>query len=92
MPALIYENDIENKVKVFTERLQELNKNLPLRLEMLIIKEYPGAVINMQEKAKEGRSMPKTDQKIVFDLWYNKLLPKLYSKKMLNKFGCEVPL
>jgi len=92
LPALIYENDIEKKAGDFIERLRELNKNLPLRLEMLIIKEYPGAVINMQEKAKEGRPIPKTDQKVFFDLWYNKLLPKYYSKKMLNKFGCEVPL
>jgi len=79
LPALVY-------------RLQELNKNLPLRVEMLEIREMGGALINMKQKEKEGRPMPKTDQRIVFDLWYNKLLPKYYSKEMLEKFCCEVPL
>jgi len=92
LPALVYADDTEKKIKGFIERLRELNKNLPLRVEMLIIKNYPGAVINIQEKTKQGRPMPKTDQKIIFDLWYNKLLPKYYSKEMLNKFSCEVTL
>jgi len=92
LPALVYENNIENKIKEFIKRLQNLNKNLPLRVEMLIIKDYPGAVINIREKEKEGRPMPKTDQRVVFDLWYDKLLPKYYSKDMLSKFCCEIPL
>jgi uncharacterized Fe-S cluster-containing radical SAM superfamily protein len=91
LPALVYENP-EQRIKEFIERLRDLNKNLPLRVEMLIIKEFPGAVINIKQKEKEGRFMPKTDQKIVFDLWYNKLLPKYYSEEMLKKFCCEVPL
>jgi len=92
LPALVYANNTERKVGEFIEMLQILNKNLPLRVEMLIIKDYPGAIINIRQKEKEGRPMPKTDQKIVFDLWYNKLLPKYYSKKMLEKFCCEIPL
>ncbi len=92
LPALIYENNIEQKTREFIERLQRLNKNLPLRVEMLIIKKYPAATRNMELKAKEGRPIPKTDQRMVFDLWYNKLLPEFYSKEMLNKFCCEVPL
>jgi uncharacterized Fe-S cluster-containing radical SAM superfamily protein len=92
LPALIYKNDVENKTKGFIQRLQDLNKNLPLRVEMLIIKDYPGAVINIQEKTKQGRPMPQVNQKIVFDIWYNKLIPKLYSKEMLNKFCCKIPL
>jgi len=92
LPALIYENNIEVKTKIFIKKLQELNKNLPLRVEVLIIKDYPAAVKNMELKAREGRPTPKNDQRIFFDLWYNKLLPKFYSKEMLNKFCCEVPL
>jgi len=91
LPALVYENP-EQRIEEFVDRLRELNKNLPLRAEILIIKEFPGAVINIKEKAKQGRPMPKTDQKLFFDLWYNKLLPKFYSKEMLNKFCCEIPL
>jgi len=92
LPALIYGNNIEQKIKDFIERLQELNKNLPLRVEMLVIKKYPAAIRNMEINAKSGRAMPTNDQRIVFDLWYNKLLPKFYSKEMLNKFCCEIPL
>jgi len=92
LPALIYENNIENKIDDFIKKLQNLNKNLPLRVEVLIIKEYPAAVRNMELKAKECRPMPKTDQRVFFDLWYNKLLPKYYSKDMLRKFCCEIPL
>jgi uncharacterized Fe-S cluster-containing radical SAM superfamily protein len=92
LPALVYEKNIEQKMTGFIEMLQELNKNLPLRVEMLIIHEYPAALRNMELKAKECRPMPTTDQRLVFDLWYNKLLPKYYSKDMLNKFCCEVPL
>jgi len=92
LPALTYNDDVEKKAKEFVQRLQELNKNLPLRVEMLIIKDYPGAVINIREKTNQGRPMPTIDQKLVFELWYNKLLPKLYSKEMLNKFCCEIPL
>jgi len=92
LPALVYEDNIENKIKEFIERIQTLNKNLPLRVEVIQIVEYAAAAVNIAEKAKEGRPLPKTDQKIFFDLWYNKLLPKYYSKGMLGKFCCEVPL
>jgi len=92
LPALVYENNIEQKTMAFINRLQELNNNLPLRTEILIIKKYPGAVRNMKLRAKEGRPVPKVDQKIFFDLWYNKLLPQIYPKEMLDKFCCEVPL
>jgi uncharacterized Fe-S cluster-containing radical SAM superfamily protein len=92
LPSLIYEDDIKSKARDFMEKLRELNKNLPLRVEMLDIREVGGALENIRQKEKEGRPMPKTDQKVVFDLWYNKLLSKYYSKEMLSKFCCEVPL
>jgi len=46
----------------------------------------------MELRAKEGRQLPKTDQKVFFDLWYNILLPQIYPKEILDKFCCEVPL
>jgi len=92
LPALVYENNIEDKLREFIERLQNVNKRLPLRTEMLIIKEYPGAKQNMEIYEKLGRPMPKTDQKTVFDLWYNKILPEIYSKKDLSKYCCEISL
>lgn len=92
LPALIYENQIEQRIRNFMEGLQQLNKNLPLRTEVLVIKDYPGAKKNMEEKDKHGRPMPKNDQRLFFDVWYNKILPKYYSKDLLEKFCCEVPL
>ncbi len=92
LPSLVYGNGIEEKLQSFLGRLRQLNKNLPLRLEMIVIKEYPGAVISMAEKEKEGRPISKNDQRMVFDLWYNKILPRAYPNTMLNKFCCEVPL
>ena len=92
LPALIYENNVEQKIKDFIKKLKEINKNLPLRVEMLEIKEVGGAPKNIEQKAKQGRPMPKTDQRGVFDSWYNKLLPEFYSKEDLGKYCCEVPL
>jgi uncharacterized Fe-S cluster-containing radical SAM superfamily protein len=92
LPALVYEKNVEKKTDDFIQMLRRLNKNLPLRVEMLIIHGYPAAIRNMELKSKECRSMPTTDQRVVFDIWYNKLLPKYYSKEMLAKFCCEVPL
>ncbi|MBN2203293.1 MAG: radical SAM protein [Candidatus Aenigmarchaeota archaeon] len=92
LPALVYGNSVEQKIDGFVNMLQALNKNLPLRVEMLIIHEYPAAKRNMELKSKEKRPIPLTDQRKVFDSWYNKILPKYYSKEMLSKFCCEVPL
>jgi uncharacterized Fe-S cluster-containing radical SAM superfamily protein len=92
LPALVYGSNIEEKMSGFMNKLKELNKNLPLRLEMLIIKNYPGALMNIEEKAKQGRPLPGNGQRLIFDLWYNKLLPKHYSKTIMGKFCCEVPL
>lgn len=92
LPALVYEDDIEKKLTVFMERLRGLNKNLPLRVEVLEIIDYPGANLNIERAKKLGRPMPKTDQRLIFDLWHNKILPKYYSPEDLNKYCCEISL
>ena len=92
LPALVYENKIEEKLKRFIERLRELNKNLPLRVEMLVVIDYPWAKLNMDRAEKIGRALPKTDQRIILDLWSNKLLPQFYSQEELDKYCCQVKL
>jgi len=93
VPAYVYEEkNAEKKLEVFLIELQKVNKNLPLRLEMLKIEDFPAAKINFELAKKEGRAVPITSQKLVFDLWYNKLLPKYYSEDKLKKFCCEVEL
>jgi len=92
LSALVYGNNIEEKLKVFIERLRELNKNLPLRVELLAIIDYPWAKLNMDRAEKIGRALPKTDQRIIFDLWHNKFLPQFYSQEELDKYCCWVKL
>ena len=92
LPALVYGNNIEEKLKVFIEHLRELNKNLPLRVEVLEILDYPWAKLNMDRAEKIGRALPETDQRIIFDLWHNKLLPQFYAQEELDKYCCQVNL
>ena len=92
LPALVYGNNIEEKLKLFIKRLRELNKNLPLRVEMLAIIDYPWAKLNMDRAEKLGRALPENDQRIIFDLWHNKLLPQFYNQEELDKYCCQVKL
>jgi len=92
LPALVYGNNIEEKLKTFIERLRSLNKNLPLRVEVLEIIDFPWAKLNMDRAEKLGRALPKTDQRIIFDLWHNKLLPQFYTQEELDKYCCQVSL
>jgi len=92
LPALVYEDDIEKKMKSFVKKAQRIHKNLPLRVEVLSIIDYPAAIMNMKEKTKIGRPMPKVSQGIFFDYWYNRVLPKFYSEEELKKYCCQVPI
>ena len=91
LPALVYENNIEEKLRLFIEKLIKLNKNLPLRTEILEIKDYPGALLNEKRAEKLGRYLPKTNQRTIFELW-NKVLGEFYSLDYLNKYCCQFPL
>ncbi len=92
LPALIYENNVEGKLENFVEKLRKLDRNLPLRTEVLEIINYSGAKLNFERAKKIGRALPKTDQRTVFNIWYNKILPKSYPQKDLNKYCCKIPL
>lgn len=92
LPALAYGENIENNLRKFIERLRRINKNLPLRVEVLEIIDYPWAKLNFKRAEKMGRSLPETDQRVVLDLWYNKLLPEFYNEKELKKYCCQIPL
>ena len=93
LPALVYGRDlkeIKGKLSYFITNLEKLNKNLPLRTELLVIIDYPQALENRERCEKLGRPWPKTDQKDVFEIWYN-LLKKKYGEKFW-KFQCEFQL
>lgn len=92
LPDLVYGGDVEGKLINFAQELMKIRKNLPLRAEMLAINDYQGALKNIERCAKLGRLMPATNQRIVLDAWYNKVLPRLYESSELNKFCCEVSL
>lgn len=94
LPALVYGDKtvIEGKLENFVKKLRKIHRNLPLRLEVFSIIKYPAAKENIEEKAKEGRALPETIQYVVFDLWYNKILPKFYSREELEKYCCEIKI
>jgi uncharacterized Fe-S cluster-containing radical SAM superfamily protein len=93
LSALAYGKDlkeIKEKLSYFIENLEKINENLPLRTELLVILDYPQALENRERCQKLGRPWPKTDQKDVFEIWYN-LLKEKYGEKFW-KFQCEIPL
>jgi len=93
VPAYVYdEKSAEEKLESFLRELQKVNKNLPLRLEILKIENFPAAKINFKLAENEGRAIPKTPQKLVFNLWHKKILSKYFSAGELEKFCCEVKL
>ena len=92
LPALVYGENIREKLGIFVQRLREIDINLPLRVEVLEIIDYPGAKLNEGRTGKVGRSMPTNDQKVIFDLWHNNILPGLYSQGELSKYCCEILL
>lgn len=92
LPALIYGENVEDKLNIFIEKLRAIDFNLPLRVEILEIIDYPGSKLNQERTRRVRRPLPINDQRIVFDLWYNKLLPRFYSKEELDKYCSEVSL
>lgn len=93
LPALVYGNnlkEVKEKLTFFIENLGEINKNLPLRTELLIILDYPQAIENKKRCEKLGRPWPKINQKDVFEIWYN-LLKEKYGERFW-KFQCEFQL
>jgi len=92
LPALIYKNNIETKIESFVKQIRKIHINLPLRVEIIPIIDYPATKVNKKIKSKEGRLMPDINQKDFFGLWYNKILKRFYSKKELEKYCCEIPI
>lgn len=93
VPAYVYNNnEAEKKLNSFFSELQKINHNFPLRLEMLKVENFPAAKINFKLAKKEGRAIPETPQKTIFNLWYNKILPDHYPKKDLQKFCCQISI
>ncbi len=93
VPAYVYdEKSTEEKLESFLCELQKVNRNLPLRLEILKIENFPAAKINFKLAEKEGRAIPKTPQELVFELWHKKILPKYFSVEDLWEFCCEIRL
>lgn len=93
VPAYVYdERSVEEKLESFLLELWKVNEKLPLRLEMLYIEDFPAARINFKLAQKEGRAVPETSQKLVSQIWHNKILPKYYPADELKKFCCEVGL
>lgn len=93
LPATVpgSEKEVLIKLRRFAERIAELNKNLPLRLQLQRILDYPATSENRRLAAQEGRVL-ECDQKAVHEIWYKRILPHMYKPRWLTKYVSQVPL
>lgn len=87
-------------------RLRQINVNLPLRANMLQIRNYSPVKENMLSAFKDGRSLPEYHgemfedwfpkfieiQKNITQIWFDEILPSFYKDSEIYRYRCEVPL
>jgi uncharacterized Fe-S cluster-containing radical SAM superfamily protein len=89
------------------KKLQQINSNLPLRTNVLRIRDYTPVETNITTAFMEGRPLPKyddvnyrdwfdrifvQDQKMIARIWYEEIVPKLFQPDQSTKYGCQIPL
>jgi uncharacterized Fe-S cluster-containing radical SAM superfamily protein len=88
------------------QKLREIDQNLPLRVNMLQVRNYSPVKVNMLTAFQEGRGIDGinpdkyeeswTDfnerQKLVTRLWFEHILPSFYKSEEINRFRSQVPL
>ena len=89
------------------QRLSQINRNLPLRTNVLRIRKYAPVETNMRAAFREGRPLPKyddahfeewyqkdfvEDQKAATRIWYGQTIPARYEISELQRYRCQVPL
>jgi len=83
------------------QRLSQINRNLPLRTNVIRIRKYTPVEKNIRAAYKEGRPLPKYDdanfedwyqkvfvqnQKMITRIWYEETMPKLFRPNELEKY------
>ena len=100
------ENVYPRRLEEFAKRLIQINKNLPLRTNILRIRKYSPVEKNIQKAYEEGRKLPQytgknfdqwynnfiEKQKAVTKIWYQNILPKFYTVNDMSKYRCKIPL
>jgi uncharacterized Fe-S cluster-containing radical SAM superfamily protein len=87
------QEQIQKRLELFASKLYQINKNLPLRVNILHIHfDYSPVEANMQKAELEDRQLPSIDEKKVLSIWYNEVLPKFYKPDDLMLFRCQIPL
>ena len=83
---------IRLRINSCIKRLRRIDPNLPLRANITYIHPYYSpASKNLQTAQKEGRILPKTDERLIWHIWHNEILPEIYSKEQLSRYMCQVP-
>lgn len=100
------EENIRENVFSSAKRLSEINRNLPLRTNIIKIRPYDVAKINMMHAFEEGRPLPHFDsknfdqwceevfiaqQRYIVKIWYDEVLPSFYGKDKID-YECTIPL
>lgn len=88
-------------------RLMRIHRNLPLRTNVLQIRNYSPVEKNIRTAFREGRPLPKYNdenfdywynrefvqaQKTISKIWYKEMLPAFYTANELTRYRCQVPL
>jgi len=82
---------IRKRLEECFQELLRIHRNLPLRTNMLRIIEYTPAKTNLKKAEREGRPLPRYDERAAFKVWYE-ILHQYCSPKDLLKYRCQVPL
>ena len=98
--------EYRTRLRECCERLMQINKNLPLRVNILQIRNYSPVKKNMLDAFREGRKLPNyngeiyeewfprfiQEQKTITSIWHNEILPSFYKGNDINRYRCQVPL
>ena len=83
---------IKERLIAFVKKLRKIHVNLPLRVEIIQIHPYGPALENAKNAAKQGRPLPWFNERIVYDIWYNQVLPEYYDTSEIYEYKCKIPL
>jgi len=97
----------QERLDCCSQRLSQINRNLPLRTNVLRIRKYAPVEANMRAASREGRPLPKyddarfeewyqndfvEDQKVITRIWYEETIPARYQAGEFKRYRCQVPI
>jgi uncharacterized Fe-S cluster-containing radical SAM superfamily protein len=98
--------ELKERMRECCSRLRQIHKNLPLRVNVLQIRNYSPVKENMLNAFKEGRKLPVYNgerfedwlpkfvemQRNITKIWFENVLPSFYSTSEIRRYRCQVPI